>query len=320
MNYSFLHPLIIPATHTMKINLQDSTTITWIIILAIIFIAIGYSGFAIQHQPTQMSFTVDENYKFPYQLQEDEWRVEVPPALKEISGITPLGKGSVLAINDEKGILYSVDLNAGNIITEIPFDKDRDYEDLCKVANQVFILERDGDLYQFDLETQDSVIKFETIFNYRNDTEGICFDAKNNRLLISHKEGAPEGVVLPKNTMCVFGFDLLKKTVSPVPIISIAQKEIGRIVGNGGKPYNFKPSAIGIHPHSGNLYILSSVGKILIIVNPINNKILHVELLNEQSFPQPEGLCFDENENLLISSEGIDQSGFIAKFKGLPHH
>ncbi len=302
----------------MKINLQDSTTVTWIIISIIVLIAVGYSGFAIQHKPVQMSFTVDDNYKFPYQFRDDEWRVEVPPALKEISGITPLDKEHILAINDEKGILYSVDLNAGNIVTEILFDKDRDYEDLCKVANQVFILERDGDLYQFDLETQDSTLKYETIFNYRNDTEGLCFDAKNNRLLMTHKDGSPEGVELPKNTKSVFAFDLLKKTVSPIPIVSIAQKEIGRIVGNGGKPYNFKPSAIGIHPHSGNLYVLSSVGKILIIVNPVSNKILHVELLDEQKFPQPEGLAFDEDENLLISSEGVDQAGFIAKFESLP--
>ena len=304
----------------MKINLQDSTTITWIIILTIILVAIGYSGFAIHHQPTQMSFTVDENYKFPYQFQENEWRVEVPDALKEISGITPLDNEHVLAINDEKGILYTVDLNAGNIVNEILFDKDRDYEDLCKVANQVFILERDGDLYQFDLENQDTILKFETIFNYRNDTEGLCFDSKKNRLLIAYKEGSPEGIVLPKNTVAVFGFDLLKKTVSPVPVISIPKKEIGRIVGNGGKPYNFKPSAIGIHPHSGNLYVLSSVGKILIIVNPNNNKILYVELLDGQQFTQPEGIAFDENENLLISCEGMDQAGFISKFKGLPHH
>lgn len=302
----------------MKINLKDSTTLTTLIVFIIILIAIAYSAFAIHIKPAQMAFTVSDDYTFPYQFGEKEWRVELPGALKEISGITPLDNGQLLGIQDEKGILYSIDLNAGNIINEIRFDKDRDYEDLCKVDDNVFVLERDGDLYEYNLISQDTVIKFETIFNYRNDTEGLSFDAKHNRLLISHKEGAPEGVQLPKNTICIFGFDLENKIVSPLPVISIAEKEIGRIIGNGGQPYSFKPSAIGIHPKSGYIYILASIGKILIVVNPENNKVMHVQLLNQLEFPQPEGLTFDMDGNMLISSEGIERPAFIAKFTQQP--
>ena len=70
--------------------------------------------------------------------------------------------------------------------------------------------------------------------------------------------------------------------------------------------YKFKPSAIAIHPRSGYIYLLASVGKILMVVDPASNQIMHIQLLNEKEFPQPEGMAFDANNHLLISSEGVD--------------
>lgn len=316
---SSVHPydkrIGLPLTHAMKINLQDSTTVSGIIVVLIVLVALGYSILAIEAKPAQMAFTVAPDYTFPYQFKQSEWRVEMPFALKEISGITPYKEGELMAIQDEKGILFTVDINAGNITQQVHFGKDRDYEDLCRIGDLVFILERDGDLYEYNFATRDTLIKYETIFNYRNDTEGLGFDPDNNRLLITHKEGSPDGVILPEDTKCVFGFDLISKTVSPEPIVSIAQKEIGRIVGNGGKAHKFKPSAVGIHPHSGHIYILSSIGKVLVVVDPSNNKIQHVQLLDPVDFPQPEGLTFDRAGNMYLSSEGVEKAGFITKFE-----
>ncbi|WP_367389196.1 SdiA-regulated domain-containing protein [Lewinella sp. LCG006] len=290
----------------MKMDLQNSTTVTWLIVVAILVIAIGYSVFAINNKPPQMAFTVATDYTFPYKIDTKGFRTELNSTLKEISGITSINLDQVMAIQDEKGILFTVDLNSGNIVSQTPFDKDRDYEDLCLVGDHVFILERDGDLYQFHLAVPDTVQKFETSFSYRNDTEGLCFDASRNRLLIAPKEGAPDDVAeLPKNIKGVYAFDLITKRVKPEPIITIAEKEIGRIIGNGGKPYNFKPSAVAVHPKTGHIYVLASVGKILIIVDPVTNQVMHVQLLDEEAFPQPEGMTFDASDNLLISSEGL---------------
>ena len=264
-----------------------------------------------------MSFTAVDGYEFPYKIDNKSgWRVELSPTLKEISGITSLNPEQVMAIQDEKGILFSIDLRTGNIVSERIFDKDRDYEDLTLVGDHVFVLERDGDLYQFHLAGSDtSTIKFETAFSYRNDTESLCFDADRNRLLIAPKEGAPEGRELPKNVLGVYEFDLLERAVNLEPVVTIAEKEIGRIIGNQGKPFKFKPSAIAIHPRSGYLYVLASVGKLLIVVDPTANKVMHVQLLDPAYFPQPEGMTFDAADNLLISSEGPDgQAASITRF------
>lgn len=299
----------------MKIDLQNSTTVTWLIVLAVLLIAVGYSVFAINNKPPQMAFTPADGYTFPYKIDKKGYRTELGAALKEISGITSLNLDQVMAVQDEKGLLYTVDINTGNVVSQMPFDKDRDYEDLCLVGDHVFILERDGDLYQFHLAQEDSIRKFETAFTYRNDTEGLCFDPVRNRLLIAPKEGAPDGTELPKNVKGIYAFDLLTKRVNLEPVVTIAEKEIGRIIGNGGKPYPFKPSAVAVHPKSGYVYVLASVGKILIVVDPVSNQVMHVQLLEEALFAQPEGMTFDRNNNLLISSEGLlNKAAAISRF------
>lgn len=289
----------------MKIDLQNSTTVTWLFVIVIMLVAVAYSVFAINRKPPQMAFTPVDDYTFPYKLAERGYRTELSTVLKEISGIASLNQEQIMAVQDEKGILFTIDINTGNIVSETPFDKDRDYEDLCLVGDHIFVLERDGDLYQVHLARTDSVEKFETAFSYRNDTESLCFDASHNRLLIAPKQGSPDGSELPKNVLGFYAFDLLSKRVNLEPIFTIAEKEVGRIIGNGGKPYAFKPSAIAVHPKSGHVYVLASVGKILIVVEPVSNQIMHIQLLDARVFPQPEGMTFDAQGNLLISSEGI---------------
>jgi uncharacterized protein YjiK len=278
----------------------------------IIAIAIAYSVFAVRNQPPQMSFTVAEDYTFPYFFESGGWRVELSAALQEISGIASLNADQVLAIQDEKGILFTVDLNTGSILAQDTFDKDRDYEDLCLVGEDVIILERDGDLYQFQ-PAADTTLKYETLFSYRNDTEALTFDSLNNRLLIAPKEGAPEGYDIPANVHGIYAFSLAERRLDPEPIFSMVEKEVGRVIGEDGKPYMFKPSAIAIHPHTHNIYVLASVGKVLLVFSP-KGDLLHVQLLDQKQFLQPEGMTFDKQGNLLISSEGQKQAASITRF------
>jgi uncharacterized protein YjiK len=301
----------------MRLNLQDSTTVTWLIISIIVVVATVYSWVAIRNTPPQMAFTTAADYRFPYRISpETGTRMELGDELTEISGITSLDKAHVLAIQDEKGIIYTVELATGAIVDRLVFDKDRDYEDVCLVGDYAFVLERDGDLYQRHLTLRDTTRKFETPFSYRNDVEALCYDARHNRLLIMPKEGAPDSMEIGENMVGVYGFDLTTLRMERQTIVTIAEKELGSIIGNGGKPHTFKPSGIAIHPGTGYLYVLASVGKALVVVDMESNKIMHVQLLDPRQFPQPEGIAFDAAGNLLISSEGTSTSpGLIIRFQ-----
>ena len=77
---------------------------------------------------------------------------------------------------------------------------------------------------------------------------------------------------------------------------------------------SFKPSGIAIHPIDGEVYIISSVGKLLIILNR-SGKVQNVIELDPKIFRQPEGICFSPKGDMFISNEGQGGKGYILKFK-----
>jgi hypothetical protein len=76
---------------------------------------------------------------------------------------------------------------------------------------------------------------------------------------------------------------------------------------------SFKPSGIAVHPLDGEIYIISSVGKLLIILNR-EGKVQDVKELDPAIFRQPEGICFSPAGDMFISNEGQGGKGYILKF------
>jgi uncharacterized protein YjiK len=168
----------------------------------------------------------------------------------------------------------------------------------------IFVLEKDGDLHGMPrpLQPEQDAKKYETEFSYRNDTEGVAFDPLENRLLIVPKEQDLTPDLKAENRRGVYAFDLEDKVLLSNPVYVIDEVDLGQIVYGDSDRYLIKPSGIAVEPETGNLFILASVGKALIVLSR-TSEILHVELLDEKLFPQPEGIAFDTNGDLLISSE-----------------
>ena len=85
-----------------------------------------------------------------------------------------------------------------------------------------------------------------------------------------------------------------KDSSSSDPIINVGNKK--------SKVHSkFKPSAIAIHP-DGNIYVLSSFSKTLLVLSP-DGFILNKVVLDEALFRQPEGITFNTKGDLFISNE-----------------
>ena len=82
---------------------------------------------------------------------------------------------------------------------------------------------------------------------------------------------------------------------------------------NGKHGKEFKPSGIAVHPISGKIYVLASAGKKLLVLDENGNPKEQYNL-NEDQFPQPEGICFTPNGDLIISSEGKNGQASISYF------
>lgn len=246
-----------------------------------------------------------------YNLKEPNKVWKMPRKLDEISGIALLNQEKVLCINDEQGKLFIYDLKNETITKQIPFAKKGDYEDVAIKDTTVFVLRSDGTIFEISnyLSTFET-IEHKTFLKKEDDAEGLFFDETKNRLLIVCKGNS----IKKNNTRYVYEFLLKDNQLKPNPVLTISQNDIN-------KTYKLKnivaPSGIAIHPISKNIFILSSVNKILAEYT-LDGKLQKIYSLDYSHFKQPEGISFDRNGDLYISNEAKKSKSNILKFNYLP--
>lgn len=266
----------------------------------------------------------------PYAFDRPDTLIRLPNSLREISGLTVLDDETLGAVQDEKGKLYLLDLRTGDIQDDPRFHKDGDFEDLARVDDRVFVLRSDGTLYEIanwrekDLEST----KHKTKLSQKHDTEGLVYDAEGARLLIACKEYPGEGL---QNQRAIYAFDLTRMALIDEPAFTIdlaavakrAGAESGpnalarRVLGQALDLNGFKPSALALHPVTGHLYVLSSVRKAIVVLNP-DGTMEAVWMLPDKAFRQPESLAFLPNGDLFIASEGNGKRATLMRFAYRP--
>lgn len=260
------------------------------------------------------------SYQFPYNLSSPNDRQKLPGKLQEISGLAYWDKDEVLAIQDEIAKVFVYNLAQEEIVRSVDFGKDLDYEGITRIDNTVYVLESDGDIHYFTMPSAGvkkvDAGKFESKFNTSHDTEGLCYDPFTQRLLIVPKEEqlAPkEGFKKHKG---IYAFNPATGMLDENPLWSIDPKELGQIIYGEERSYHFKPSGIAVHPNGQHIYVISSVGKLLIVLDR-KGEIQYLERLDDDLFSQPEGITFTPAAELIISSEGRSKSGKILRFTPL---
>lgn len=244
-----------------------------------------------------------------YHLNEPGVVWKMPSALNEISGIEILNDKKIICHNDEDGHLFIYDLKNKIVEKIISFSNDGDYEDLAIKGSTAFVLRSDGAIFEVQnyLNTP-KTIKHKTFLTGKDDAEGLFFEAEKNRLLVACKENSDKKK--GNGTKLVYEFLLDENVLNPKPILTISQNEIN-------SRSQFSPSGIAIHPISKNIYILSSVGKMLAEFSS-EGKLQKIYNLNNSHFQQPEGISFGKNGDLYISNEAKKNKGNILKFNYLP--
>lgn len=245
--------------------------------------------------------------------------------LGEISGLTyDLRNNLFLAINDEEGVVYSLEPSSFEIVSEKKFAKKGDYEAIAILDDDVVVSKNTGTLY-FNNKLSNETTIYNTQLNARNDVEGLCYDIESNALLIACKE-QPLGVGNKRDEKCVYRFDLDTKKLDKDPFFTIYDTQLLSFVDSidldesksklkkvKRKVKNFAPSSIAIHPVTGDYYLTSGRGSLLVIIDK-NKQLRDIIFLNDKSNPQPEGITFDKENNLYISTEGKGFSGKVFKY------
>jgi len=297
--------------------LERPNLISILILGGVVLVAGGYGLITYTQAPEMQHYRVDKDYNFDFDFERPDKVVKLPKELKEISGLAGwTNEDEVLAVQDEDGELFIVDTQSGKIVADFKFGKDRDYEGITRKGKRIYVLERDGDVHNFDFaegtDEYDSE-KIETDFSYRNDTEGICYDKKTNSLLIVPKDQE----LNPQDDDYrhgVYGVNVSNYEMDPQPRFYIDEFAVGEVVYGKRKPYKFKPSGVAVDPVTKHIYVIASVGNILVVIDR-DSDLKHIELLKEKTLTQPEGITFNSAGDLFISSEGRGKEGAIATFR-----
>ncbi|UYW02215.1 SdiA-regulated domain-containing protein [Flavobacterium agricola] len=251
------------------------------------------------------------NYSSPkgYDLNNPQTQV-LPKELDETSGITfyqDNGTEILLAVQDELGRIYWFDKEKNQFESK-KFGKKGDYEGLAAHNNMLFILKSDGTLYSLSLkdfwQTENPKVKEYKNLVPKGEYESLAVNPLTNELVMLCKQCPGDR----KNKVVTgYVFSITANNLKLKNTFTVATDQLGPII--------FKPSAIAFNAQTKQWFIISSVNKMLVETD-LNGQVLTYHKLNGKIFEQPEGIVFDKDANLYISSEaGKQPNATLMKFE-----
>ena len=239
---------------------------------------------------------------------------DLPKQLLEISGLAYMDGSRFACVQDELGTIFIYNIATSSVEKEISFGGVGDYEGLAVVGETIWVLRADGKLFEVSNMNapKPAVKEYSTHLTIKQDSEGLCYDQKNNRLLVAIK-GAELDTDDYKG---IYAFDLSSKKMGQEPVFKIdLLNEVFESNGSGKKKKgSMNPSGIAIHPLNGDMYITDGRNAKLLITD-VEGKIRKLYQLNTNEFSQPEGISFNAAGDLFIANEGAKQPGNILQVK-----
>lgn len=243
--------------------------------------------------------------------------INLKPDLDEISGIFYYSKDtSVFAVNDELGVLYKIYIRPKIQVKKWKFSDDGDYEDIVLHDSTFYALQSNGNVKSFTFSSKDSVTAEDCSLpvDGRNEFESLYYDPFQQKIILLCKDCEEDREKIP-----AYFFDPTDRMFSDAPLYKINPDDIAELLG--AEKIKFHPSAAAVNPVTKDLYILSSVNKIMAISSK-KGKIKEAYFLDPKLFKQPEGLAFTPAGDMLISNEAAASGApniLFFKYKPLLH-
>lgn len=280
-----------------------------------------------------------ENNDFAYELSKPDKVFELPVVLDEISGLAYDDvTNRLIAVQDELGFLFFINPDNGSVIGRIKFGKPGDYEGITLVNDTVFVVRSDGRIFcvaNYDKASL-STTSYKTPLSAKNDVEGLAYNAtKRTLLLLNKRDPSLKKKNQFKGKRAVYEFDLRSKTLADEPVLLIDTEQVkstiesdyftklairlGRFLGLYDESSGFMPSAIAIHPHTKDFYILAHIGKLLVVYDSVY-QLKYIKQLDPALFRQPEGIAFSKNADLFIANEARGGMAKLLRFNNASVH
>jgi len=265
-----------------------------------------------------------------FNFKKPDFVLNLPFELREISGLTEISGNEIACVQDENGIIFIYDLESDSIINQFHFGLNGDYEGLTRVDSTYYVLRSDATLMEIT-SPWDSTSVITTKLNIPTiDNEGLCYDLRDNRLLLAPKSKLGKGPQM-KDLRAIYSIDLSTKELDQTPLFVINIAEIEAFANahdlqlpqkqsknslDSVSALKFMPSSIGVHPKTDEIYIISAVDQTMAVFDK-SGKLMNFMLLDPVLFNKPEGITFLSNGDLIITNEGQLGVPTLLKFSWL---
>lgn len=228
-------------------------------------------------------------------------RVELPDRIREVSGVAGVEDGTMLAHDDEYGVVYRVETSRGRILGVFPIAGAPvgDFEGIAVWGSTVAVITSDGKLYVMNnprAGVANPARITETGVGRFCEIEGLAFEFGGETLLLACKiprVGRLRGLVT------IFRWSLKHRAFADPAEITIPLRALTGSI----KARNFRPSSLDRDPVSGHLLVLSSMDQAIAELGT-DGKVIQVRKLPRGIHRQPEGVTVLIDGTLVISDEG----------------
>ncbi len=244
----------------------------------------------------------------------EQW--SLPSRLAEISALALTADERLLAVDDERGIIYQLDFVDGSLVKAFALGKPvlrKDFEGLTVVGDFVFLLTSDGTLYQ-TVEGADgervSYRKLKTKLDDECEFEGLAHDRSGERLLLLCKKLKKKADI---EMLSIFPWIIESEEIDFDGRIELPIRDISMRL----RVRHLHPSGLAVSPDDGSLIVVAAREFAVIHLDADGTLRDAILLPQEQRHPQAEGIEISERGELIIADEGRNGRARLTVYR--PH-
>jgi uncharacterized protein YjiK len=238
----------------------------------------------------------------------------MPPELREISGLVLTPDGRILTHDDEVSKIYAIDPRKGILLKQFTLGSGirGDFESIAMAGNDIYLLESDGVLYQFQEGEDGAGVPYSVIdlhLKKQCEFESMVYQADSNWLVMPCKNAKDKSL---ERNLVIYRWKLDGPQSNRLSMITIP---FAQLIGSN-KWKSLHPSDITIDPASGNFVMITSHEKALIEMTTAGDLVRSEPL--PEGHDQPEGIAITKDSILMLSDEATRNPAAITLYRWHP--